>query len=132
MHILAKEQATRDDELPPASFEDCLEELANIVESLESGDLGLNEALGQYEQGVKLLKQCHRQLEKAERRIELLSGFDAAGNAVTEPVGDESTLDRSERKEPQSRRPQAANGPKKGAKRSVSPRSDVDEGESLF
>lgn len=125
---MAKQQPTSGDESPIPSFEGCLEQLAGIVESLESGDLGLNDALGQYEQGVKLLKQCHSQLETAERRIELLSGFDAEGNPVTEAIQDESSLQRSERQAPKSRRPQAQKAPKR---KSGQP-ADVDDGDSLF
>jgi exodeoxyribonuclease VII small subunit len=49
----------------------------------------LTEALDHYEKGVGLLKQCYTLLERAERRIELLSGVDAAGNPITEPFTDE-------------------------------------------
>src|SRR5262249_47051645 len=52
---------------------------------LESGKLGLAEALARFEQGVKHLKSCHQLLERAERRIELLTGVDADGNPVTQP-----------------------------------------------
>src|SRR5690606_27450493 len=83
-------------ETESTSFEDSLRELGEIVESLESGDVGLAEALSRYEKGVTLLKACHQMLEKVERRIELLSGFDADGNPVCEPFDDESSLARSE------------------------------------
>jgi exodeoxyribonuclease VII small subunit len=68
-----------------ASFEQSLDELEKIVAELESGKLGLSEALARYEQGVKHLKACQQLLERAERKIELLSGVDADGNPVTEP-----------------------------------------------
>ena len=48
-----------------------------IVGELESGKLGLSDALARYEQGVKHLKACQQLLERAERKIELLSGVDA-------------------------------------------------------
>ena len=68
------------------TFEEALENLEAIVHELEEGQIGLAEALARYEQGVKLLKQCFNLLEGAERKIELLSGFDAAGNPVTGAV----------------------------------------------
>ena len=68
-----------------ASFEESLEELEKIVDELESGKLGLSDALARYEEGVKHLKGCQQLLEMAERKIELLSGVDADGNAITEP-----------------------------------------------
>jgi exodeoxyribonuclease VII small subunit len=52
----------------------------------------LAESLARYEQGVKLLKNCYAELEKAERRIELLTGIDASGNAVVAPFDDSATL----------------------------------------
>ncbi len=70
------------------TFEVALARLEGIVRDLEEGDLGLAEALAQYEAGVGLLKDCHQLLERAERRIELLSGFDAEGNPVTVPFDD--------------------------------------------
>lgn len=74
-------------------FEDALLRLEQIVRALEEGDIGLNESLEKYEEGVKLLRQSYELLEKAERRIELLSGVDAEGNPVTEPFDDTATID---------------------------------------
>jgi exodeoxyribonuclease VII small subunit len=87
--------------MPPdecvASFEESLEELEKIVAELESGKLGLSEALARYEQGVKHLKACQQLLERAERKIELLSGVDADGNPITQPF-DEAEIDTLEAK----------------------------------
>ena len=38
----------------PLRFEDALERLEEIVHSLEEGDIGLNESLERYEEGIKL------------------------------------------------------------------------------
>jgi exodeoxyribonuclease VII small subunit len=78
------------------SFEEALERLEEIVRLLEGGEIGLNEALARYEEGVKLLRQAFGLLEHAERRIELLSGVDAEGNPVCEPFSDEATVARHE------------------------------------
>jgi exodeoxyribonuclease VII small subunit len=81
-------------EEPDASFEVSLDKLDQVVKQLEEGQLGLTESLERYEEGVKHLKQCYRALEKAERKIELLSGVDSDGNPITEPFDDqEMTLD---------------------------------------
>lgn len=77
-----KKLSTRDE--CASSFEESLQELENIVGELESGKLGLSDALARYEEGVKHLKGCQQLLEMAERKIELLSGVDADGNPVTE------------------------------------------------
>jgi exodeoxyribonuclease VII small subunit len=86
------------------TFEEALEGLETIVHELEEGQIGLAEALTRYEQGVKLLKQCFNLLEGAERKIELLSGFDSAGNPVTATFDAESSLSRDEKGEARSRR----------------------------
>ncbi len=75
------------------NFEDALKRLEEIVHALEEGDVGLSEALEKYEQGVKLLRQSYELLQKAERRIELLSGVDAEGNPIAEPFDDTATID---------------------------------------
>ena len=72
-------------------FEHSLEELETIVRRLEQGGGALEEALGDYSMAIQLLKNCHQRLELAERKVELLSGIDAQGNPVTEPLSDEST-----------------------------------------
>lgn len=80
-----------------ASFEESLEELEKIVAELESGKLGLSDALARYEQGVKHLKGCQQLLERAERKVELLSGVNADGNPITQPF-DEGDVDSLEAK----------------------------------
>ena len=50
--------------------------------------MGLDQSLAEYEQGIKYLKQCYRQLEKAQRKIELLSGVDAEGRVSSKPFGE--------------------------------------------
>jgi exodeoxyribonuclease VII small subunit len=88
----------------PPSFESALARIEVIVHELEEGQTGLAESLGRYEEAVGLLKQCYGLLEKAERRIELLVGTDAAGNPVTEPFDDTASTDRDQQAAPRSRR----------------------------
>ena len=54
------------------NFEASLDELSQIVEKMESGQLSLEESLGYFEQGVKLTKQCQQALNQANRRVEQL------------------------------------------------------------
>jgi len=79
---------------PDVSFEEALQALQEIVGSLESGSLGLEESLAQFEQGIGLLKTCNDVLEQAEQKIETLTGFDADGNPKTEPLENEATIDK--------------------------------------
>lgn len=53
-------------------FENALKELEDIVERLEKGDLSLGETLSEYENGIKLYKQCVTLLEDAEKKIQIL------------------------------------------------------------
>ena len=65
-------------------FEDALERLERIVDELESGDLGLEDSLKVFEEGVGLARRCARYLDEAEKRIELLTR-DESGVLRTEP-----------------------------------------------
>lgn len=59
----------------PASsqdFETTLAQLENIVTYLENGDLPLEEALKEFEQGVQLAKLGQERLQQAEQRIQIL------------------------------------------------------------
>ena len=85
-----KSPSTRESDLPVSDegpdFETSLADVEKIVARLESGDLGLSESLQQYETGIKQLKRCHALLDAAEQKVSLLSGFDADGNPITEPL----------------------------------------------
>jgi exodeoxyribonuclease VII small subunit len=64
---------------PEKSFESSLEELEQIVQQLEGGDLPLERSLELFEQGVRLSRECQKRLDEAERKIEiLLKGSDGA------------------------------------------------------
>lgn len=55
------------------NFEDTLKELESIVSKLESGDIGLEQSLEQFEIGTKLYKECKLQLSVAEKKIVVLT-----------------------------------------------------------
>ncbi|MFD1217497.1 exodeoxyribonuclease VII small subunit [Microbulbifer celer] len=55
-----------------ATFESALEELEQLVERLESGDLPLDEALADFERGVKLTRECQKKLANAEQKVKIL------------------------------------------------------------
>lgn len=54
------------------NFESSLGELERIVRKLEDGEMSLEESLKQFEEGVKLARECQERLDQAERRIEVL------------------------------------------------------------
>ena len=53
-------------------FEKSLQQLEKIVSSMESGEMGLEESLAQFEKGIKLAKSCQDTLANAEMRVEQL------------------------------------------------------------
>ena len=58
---------------PVADFERSLDELEQIVQRMEKGDLSLDDSLSAYERGVSLYRQCRGALDQAELRVKLLS-----------------------------------------------------------
>jgi exodeoxyribonuclease VII small subunit len=65
-------------------FEDCLSRLEQIVGSLETGNLPLEESLKVFEEGIQLARRCATYLDQAERRIEILAKDDT-GATTTKP-----------------------------------------------
>ena len=54
------------------NFENSLQQLSEAVRRLESGDLALEEALQAFEEGIRHSRDCHRLLQRAEVRIEMI------------------------------------------------------------
>ncbi len=68
----------------PEPFEKNLARLDAIVHELEDTELPLDKALVLYEEGMKLSDSCHKQLEEAEGKVEILTKK-AGGKMVAEP-----------------------------------------------
>ncbi len=60
-------------EIQKMSFEDALEELKEIVSTLESGEGKLDRAIESYERGAKLKRHCEAKLREAQEKIEKIS-----------------------------------------------------------
>lgn len=54
------------------NFEEKLLRLEKIAESLENNEIGLEESLSLFEEGVNLSKECLSILEKAELKVKVL------------------------------------------------------------
>ena len=65
-------------------FERSMARLEQVVKKLEGPDLSLDEAMKLFEEGVTLSRECQKQLEEAEGRIEILLKK-ADGKIVPEP-----------------------------------------------
>lgn len=64
---------TASEPLAVAHFERSLEELEQLVQKMERGEMSLDESLRAYERGIGLFRQCQSALEQAELRIRMLS-----------------------------------------------------------
>ena len=83
-------------------FESALAELETIVQTLEDGQLTLEQSLERFERGITLSRYCHTRLEAAEKRIELLNergeiraapdGLGGSEAAMTAREGDDDRL----------------------------------------
>ena len=66
------------------SFEDALDELKNIVATLESGDGKLDAAISSYERGAKLKQHCETKLKEAQVKIDKIR-LGPDGDIASEP-----------------------------------------------
>lgn len=64
------------------SFEKAMEELEVIVNSLEKGNLTLEEALEAYQNGVILSQHCAKILEEAEGKIAMIMKEDNSNDEI--------------------------------------------------
>ena len=55
------------------SFEAALERVEGIIARIESGEVGLEDSIDEYEKGVGLLRRCREILDRAEQRVEDLT-----------------------------------------------------------
>ncbi len=69
-------------ETTPLKFEQALADLDRVLRELEDGNTTLEDALARYERGIALVKQCHEQLENAQRRIRELTGIADDGKPI--------------------------------------------------
>ncbi len=76
---------------PPrkSDFERSLARLEEVVRRLENANLSLDEAMKLFEEGVELSRECQKQLEQAEGRVEVLLKK-ADGKMAAEPFEPEN------------------------------------------
>lgn len=71
------------EEKKEVEFEVALKKLETIVANLEGGELSLEQALKQYEEGVRMADICSKRLTEAEKKVELL--IKAGGKLKAQP-----------------------------------------------
>lgn len=55
------------------SFEDALAQIESIIERIETGEVGLEASLAEYERGVALINHCRAKLDGARQKVEDLT-----------------------------------------------------------
>ena len=61
-------------------FEGALEQLEELVTSMEDGELSLEDSLKAFEQGIKLTRECQAALKNAEQKVQVL--LDESGESA--------------------------------------------------
>jgi len=61
------------------SFEDALNRLEQISQSLEGGGLRLEESIALFEEGIRLAKICNERLNSAELKMSQIQNFSEQG-----------------------------------------------------
>ena len=56
----------------PASYGDAVQQLEQLLAQLESGQLPLEDLLGQYQRGAELLRYCRERLQALEEQVKVL------------------------------------------------------------
>ncbi len=71
------------------TFEKALSDLEEVVAKLEKGSISLNESLALFEKGVKLARFLRGELDKAERKVEILLKNERGGMKAIDFAPDE-------------------------------------------
>jgi exodeoxyribonuclease VII small subunit len=68
---MSKKSPSRPDALP-ATYGEAVQQLEELIAGLESGQLPLEQLLGQYQRGTELLKFCRDSLQAVEDQVKVL------------------------------------------------------------
>ena len=63
-------------ELEKLTFEEAMQELEKLVDSLDKGDVSLDEAIAAYDRGSKLKDYCQKKLHDAKMKVETIQSSD--------------------------------------------------------
>ena len=83
------DKTEKKDKTDAPTFEASIKRLSEIVQTLEKGDLPLEESLRLFEEGVKLSRTSQEKLDGAQKRVEELLGFERDGKPRSTPFGDQ-------------------------------------------
>tara|TARA_Y100001980_G_C14429096_1_gene218067 strand:+ start:366 stop:614 length:249 start_codon:yes stop_codon:yes gene_type:complete len=69
-------------ELEKLTFEEAMKELEKLVDSLDQGDVSLDDAIAAYDRGSQLKDYCQKKLHEAKMKVETIQ---LADNVETVP-----------------------------------------------
>ena len=70
------------------SLEEALERLEEIVSSMDSESIDLEQSIELFQEGMELTRHCRQQISEAEQKVQQVLE-DAEGNLTLEEFGDE-------------------------------------------
>ena len=63
-------------ELEKLTFEEAMQELEKLVDSLDKGDVSLDEAIAAYDRGSQLKDYCEKKLQEAKMKVDTIQASD--------------------------------------------------------
>ena len=63
------------DSIEKMTFEDAMKELEKLVDSLDKGDVSLDEAISAYDRGAQLKDHCQKKLNEAKMKVETIQSL---------------------------------------------------------
>ena len=67
---------SNDNVIDTMTFEEAMNELEKLVESLDKGDISLDQAISAYDKGSKLKDLCQKKLNEAKMKVETIQSSD--------------------------------------------------------
>ena len=64
------------DKLEKLTFEEAMNELEKLVDSLDKGDVSLDEAIAAYDRGSQLKDYCEKKLQEAKMKVDTIQASD--------------------------------------------------------
>ena len=66
-------------DLKKLTFEKAMKELEELVDSLDKGDISLDEAIAAYDRGSQLKDYCEKKLQEAKMKVDTIQASDITG-----------------------------------------------------
>ena len=64
-------------DLEKLTFEEAMKELEKLVDSLDKGDVSLDDAIAAYDRGSQIKDYCQKKLNEAKMKVETIQSSDS-------------------------------------------------------